>query len=153
MKLHSASFNDHERIPEVYTCEGKDVSPHLAWSDAPRDTRSFALVVEDPDAPAGTYRHWGVYDIPAEMTHIDEGFSGEDAANVGAKQVLNDFGHAGYGGPCPPPGHGEHHYRFELLALDVEHLDLPRGADVRALLNTAHPHILSRARLEATYSR
>lgn len=153
MELHSQGFASEQRIPDQYTCSGKDRSPHLAWSDAPRATRSYALIIDDPDAPSGTFSHWGVYDIPAEMTHLDEGFSSDDARAVGAKQVMNDFGRIGYGGPCPPVGHGVHHYRFQLLALDVEHLDLPARADCRALEEAAHPHVLGRARVTATYSR
>lgn len=153
MELHSESFKNDDRIPELYTCSGRDHSPHLAWSGAPRATRSYALIVDDPDAPAGTFAHWGIYDIPPEMTHLDEGFSGRDAQAVGARQVMNDFGRRGYGGPCPPHGHGVHHYRFQLLALDVDHLEVPERADCRQLEEAAHTHVLNRARLTGTFSR
>lgn len=103
MKVHSRSFGDGERIPDLYTCNGKDHAPHIAWSGAPKGTRSFAVIMDDPDAPGGTFAHWGVYDIPPEMTHLDEGFNAEDAHAIGAKQVRNDFGRNDYGGPAPPP--------------------------------------------------
>lgn len=153
MELHSESFKEDDRIPDLYTCNGRDHSPHLAWSGAPRATRSYALIVDDPDAPAGIFAHWGVYDIPAEMTHLDEGFSRGDAKAVGAKQVMNDFGRKGYGGPCPPRGHGLHHYRFHLLALDCDRLDVSERADCRQLEEAARPHVLSQARIVGTFSR
>lgn len=154
MELHSISFGNGGPIPDFYTCNGKGHSPHLAWSGAPRATRSYAVIVADPDAPGGTFAHWGVCDIPVEMDHLDEDFSGSgDAREVGARQVVNDFGRQGYGGPCPPHGHGVHHYRFELLALDVARLDLPRRASCRELEAAARPHVLSRARLIGTYER
>lgn len=154
MELHSASFGNDQPIPDLYTCSGRGHSPHLAWSGAPRATRSYAVIVDDPDAPSGVFAHWGLYDIPVEMTHLDEDFSDSgDAGEVGARQVVNDFGRQGYGGPCPPHGHGVHHYRFELLALDVPHLELPARADCRELQAAAQPHVLSRARLMGTYAR
>lgn len=153
MELHSESFSDDIPIPETHTCDGGDRSPHLAWSGAPRATRSFVIIVDDPDAPGGTFAHWGVCDLPPEMTHVDEGFAAMDARAVGAAQMMNDYGRRGYGGPCPPRGHGMHHYRFQVLALDVPHLDLPSRADVRELEAAAHPHVLDRARLTGIYSR
>lgn len=153
MKVHSRSFGDGERIPDLYTCNGKDHAPHIAWSGAPKGTRSFAVIMDDPDAPGGTFAHWGVYDIPPEMTHLDEGFNAEDAHAIGAKQVRNDFGRNDYGGPAPPPGHGEHRYQFRVLALDVDRLEVPPRADCRTLEEVARPHELSRAKITGTYSR
>ena len=153
MELYSETLRANESIPPVYTCEGKNRSPHLAWNDVPLGTRSFALIVDGPDARSGTFGHWGVYDIPAEMTHLDEGFTSEDAQALGIRQVLNDLGHASYDGPCPPRGHGVHHYQFKLFALDVDHLELPARANCRELEEAVRPHVLGRARLTATYSR
>jgi Raf kinase inhibitor-like YbhB/YbcL family protein len=153
MELQSDALKADETIPSVYTCDGKNRSPHLAWSHLPAGTRSLALIVDDPDAPNGTFGHWGLYDIPPEMTHLDEGFSRADAEAEGIRQVLNDFGHMGYDGPCPPRGHGVHHYRFRLFALDVNHLELPHRANCRDLEEAVRPHILARAGLTATYSR
>lgn len=153
MELHSENFRSDEPIPAAHTCEGKNHSPHLAWTDVPVGTRSLALIVDDPDAPSGTFAHWGIYDIPAEMTHLDEGFTRQDAESLAIRQVVNDFSRIGYEGPCPPRGHGIHHYRFRLLALDVEHLDLSVRANCRELEEAARPHILGRARMTGTYSR
>jgi Raf kinase inhibitor-like YbhB/YbcL family protein len=153
MELHSESFSNESPIQDVYTCDGKERSPHLAWSGAPRGTMSYAIIVDDPDAPGGTFAHWGVCNLPPELTHVDEGFSSEDADELGALQAMNDFGRRGYGGPCPPKGHGLHHYRFQVLALDVPRLDIPSRASVRDLEEAAHPHILNRARLTGIYER
>lgn len=153
MELHSESFRPDEAIPQTYSCEGKNRSPHLAWSGVPSGARSLALVVQDPDAPSGTFGHWGLYDIPVELNHLDEGFDGREAASLGIRQVLNDFGHLAYDGPCPPRGHGVHHYQFQLLALDVPHLELPSRVNCRELEEAAGPHILDRAGLTAVYSR
>ncbi|MDX9741212.1 MAG: YbhB/YbcL family Raf kinase inhibitor-like protein, partial [Gammaproteobacteria bacterium] len=91
--------------------------------------------------------------LPPELTHVDEGFSEEDAGALGALQVMNDYGHRGYGGPCPPRGHGRHHYRFQVFALDVPNLDLAARASVQELEEALHPHILGRARLTGVYGR
>ena len=153
MAVESRSFSDGERIPDLYTCNGKDHSPHIEWRGLPQATRSLLVIMDDPDAPGGTFAHWGVHDIPIEVTHLDEGFTEEDAQAIGAKQVRNDFGRGGYGGPAPPPGHGEHHYGIRVLALDVDHLEVPPRADCRMLEEAARPHELSRARITGTYSR
>jgi Raf kinase inhibitor-like YbhB/YbcL family protein len=153
MELHSESFSDGSLIPDVYTCDGRDRSPHLAWTGAPRGTLSYAIIMDDPDAPGGTFGHWGVCNLPPELTHVDEGFSSDDASELGALQVMNDLGRHGYGGPCPPKGHGPHHYRFQLLALDVPKLDVSPRASVLDLEQAAHPHVLKRARLTGIYER
>lgn len=153
MEVHSVSFEHNRRIPADYTCEGSNHSPHLAWGNLPPTTRSLAIIVDDPDAPAGTFSHWGVYDISPEMTHVDEAFSRRDAGSVGAEQVMNDFGRRGYGGPCPPRGHGQHGYRFRVLALAVPELDLPAHANVPDLERAAAPHILDEAVIIGTYER
>jgi len=153
MEMHSESFKFDDTIPALYSCEGRNRSPQLSWSDPPTGTQSFVLIVDDPDAPSGTFAHWGVYDIPAGMTHLDEGLTRHDAEAAGVRQVLNDMGHIGYDGPCPPRGHGIHHYQFRLFALDVPHLELPSRANCRELEQAAGPHILGRARLTGTYNR
>lgn len=152
MELRSENFPAGGRIPVEYTCEGADHSPHLAWSGAPPGTRSFALIIDDPDAPGGTWSHWGVCDIPADLTQLEVGFS-RRAEAAGVRQVINNFRRAAYGGPCPPPGHGAHRYRFRLFALTVERLSLPSGADCRALERAARPHSVGEAQLTGTYSR
>lgn len=140
--LTSSAFADGQAIPTEFTCDGDDRPPPLVWDETPRGTRSFALIVDDPDAPGGTFRHWGAYDIPASARSLGGDFP----------QAANDFGRSGYGGPCPPKGHGPHHYRFKLLALDVERLNLsnPKVAQLEA---EAEKHLLGRAQLTGTYER
>ena len=114
MKLVSSAFADGAAIPRRFTCDGENLSPPLQWSGAPAGTRSFVLLCDDPDAPAGTWHHWAVYDVPPVLTDLADGA----ALNMKMKQAVNDFRKVGYGGPCPPRGHGPHHYHFRLLALD-----------------------------------
>lgn len=152
MILTSTSFSAGGRIPAEFTCEGADRSPQLAWSAAPAGTRSFALIIDDPDAPGRTWSHWGLYDIPADRAQLPAGFS-RQLTGSGIGQAFNDFRRAGYGGPCPPPGHGVHHYRFRVFALDVEHLAVRPGADCRTLERALRPHVLAEAELTGTYSR
>jgi Raf kinase inhibitor-like YbhB/YbcL family protein len=144
--LASPAFDNGAPIPAIYSCAGENVSPPLAWRDAPDGTQSFVLVVEDPDAPAGTFRHWGAYDIPASATSLPQG-AGRKLASV-----RNDFGRAGYDGPCPPPG-TPHHYRFRLAALRVAQLAVPPGADAAALWRAAEPYALGEAQLIGTFGR
>lgn len=125
MRLQSSAFADGEEIPREYTCDGANVSPPLGWSGAPAGTKSFALLCDDPDAPAGVWRHWAVYDLSPEVSALPEG-AGRPGPKRGFSQGINDFGRSGYGGPCPPPRHGVHHYRFRLLALSTSTLDVPR---------------------------
>jgi Raf kinase inhibitor-like YbhB/YbcL family protein len=152
LTLKSSAFGQEKRIPDRYTCEGDDTSPPLSWSGAPPRTQSFALVCSDPDAPMKTWYHWAIFDIPATADHLDEGVGSRVRAG-GLRQAVNDFGRPGYGGPCPPKGHSEHHYRFQLLALDVPTLALPEKAHCRDVERTAAPHVLGEAVLTGTYSR
>lgn len=149
MEIHSRSFAHDGPIPGVCTCDAEGRSPHLGWSGAPDGTRSFVLIVDDPDAPGGTFSHWGLFDIPATVTELDEGRP--DTAE--AKQATNDFERIGWGGPCPPPGHGRHHYHFRLMALDVEHLNVPQGTHCKDVERAAVSHVLARAELIGTYER
>jgi Raf kinase inhibitor-like YbhB/YbcL family protein len=145
--LSSEDLKDGERIPAVHGCEGEDLSPQLSWPPAPPGTKSFALIMDDPDAPNGTFRHWAVYDIPADVTELPSG----DAGNF--RQAVNDFGRAGYGGPCPPEGHGEHRYRFKLYALDVDALTVQPDAKVSQVEEEAKRHQIAMAQLTGTYER
>jgi Raf kinase inhibitor-like YbhB/YbcL family protein len=144
--LTSGAFEEGQPIPQQFGCDGADQSPPLAWGEPPQGTKSFALVVDDPDAPGGTFRHWGAYDIPATARSIPAGEA------VGT-QAANDFGKSGYGGPCPPEGHGVHHYHFKLFALDVEKLDLPANAKVADVERAADAHAIGRAEIIGTYER
>lgn len=144
-KLTSSAFTDGQPIPVAYSCEGADQPPPLEWSDVPEGTKGFALVVDDPDAPSGTFRHWGAYNVPASARGMP--------AAAELAEVENDFGRTGYGGPCPPRGHGPHHYRFKLFALDTDALRLPAGANIGQLEAEAGRHALARAELTGTYER
>jgi Raf kinase inhibitor-like YbhB/YbcL family protein len=151
MRLTSPAFRDGQTIPTRFTCDGEDLSPLLQWSDAPAETRSFVLLCDDPDAPAGTWHHWAAYDIPPDRTMLDEGASATGAAAF--KQAINDFRRNGYGGPCPPHGHGPHHYRFQLLALTVDRLSLGKAPHCRDVAREARKHTLAEALLVGVYER
>ncbi|MDZ5699613.1 YbhB/YbcL family Raf kinase inhibitor-like protein [Chelativorans sp. M5D2P16] len=148
--LESPAFSDGGRIPDKYARDGQNVSPPLVWKDAPAGTRSFVLVVEDPDAPSGLFRHWGVYDIAAERDRLPEGTTaGAKTESLG--HGVNDFGNPHYDGPQPPKGHGVHHYHFRLAALDTETLHCDGKAKVGDMLEEARPHIIAEAELVGTY--
>ena len=144
--LRSSAFDDGQPIPTQYTCDGEDQSPALSWGEPPPGTKSFALVVDDPDAPSGRFRHWGTFDIPASARSIGAG-------QAAGKQAVNGFGKAGYGGPCPPPGHGPHHYHFKLYALDVGELGLSADAKVEQVESEARKHAIAQGELIGTYER
>jgi Raf kinase inhibitor-like YbhB/YbcL family protein len=151
-RLTSPAFEDGARLPVEFTCEGEDVSPALGWEGAPTATRSFALLCEDPDAPGGTWHHWAVYDIAPGTIRLDQALAAVPEVK-GVRQAVNDFGQVGYRGPCPPHGHGTHHYRFRLLALNVAALPLAAEPKCPQVEAAARPHRLGEARLIGTYSR
>jgi hypothetical protein len=146
--LTSEAFRDGGDIPRRYTCDGENLSPPLAWSGVPEGTTGFALIVADPDAPGGTFTHWLLYDIPEDRTHFGEGLQ----AGEGGRALVNDFGQARYGGPCPPRGHGPHRYRFTLHALNTPALKL-RGGTRSELEHAVQPHTLGTAALTGRYER
>lgn len=149
LELDSPAFDDGKPLPRRYAHGGDNLSPPLHWSGAPEGTRSFALVVEDPDAPKGTFRHWAIYDLPGDRRDLPEA-----AGRVGqpfGRQGVNDFGEARYDGPQPPKGHGVHHYHFRLLALDTDRLETPHSAKVTDVLKAARDHVLAEAEMMATY--
>jgi Raf kinase inhibitor-like YbhB/YbcL family protein len=150
MRLRSSAFSDGAIIPRRFTCDGEDVSPPLQWSDAPDGTRSFALLCDDPDAPAGTWHHWAIYNVPAAQSELPPSAGRQQGP---FKQSLNDFKRVGYGGPCPPRGHGPHHYHFRLLALSVDHLRVPDRPTCQAVAREAGRHLLAEAVLTGTYER
>jgi Raf kinase inhibitor-like YbhB/YbcL family protein len=144
LTISSPAFGAHERIPDKHTSNGEDVSPPLEWSGAPDGTKSFAVVVHDPDAPmVEGWSHWVAYNIPAGTTGLGEG---EKAPAEGE----NRNGNAGYNGPAPPPGHGTHHYYFWIYALDKE-FDLKPGLTRAELLAEIEDHVLEQARFIGTY--
>ena len=152
MRLNSPVFADGSAIPRRFTCDGDDLSPPLNWSDAPTDTRSFALLCDDPDAPAGTWHHWAAYDIPSTVTMLAQG-AASDAEKLGFKEAINDFQRPGYGGPCPPRGHGLHHYHFRLLALSVDHLPIGGRPSCREVERGARSHTIAEVTLVGVYQR
>ena len=151
--IKSDAFQDGSPIPAEYSCEGRDISPPLKWQDAPSGTKSFVLVVEDPDAPVGTFIHWVVYDIPATEQSLPEDLPKTEELEDGTKQGRNDFGRIGYGGPCPPRGHGPHRYFFILRALDIPSTGLSSGASKKDVEEAIKGHILGEARTMGTYER
>jgi Raf kinase inhibitor-like YbhB/YbcL family protein len=151
LALSSGAFDNGGPIPRKFTCDGEDVSPDLSWSGAPDGTDTFALIVDDPDAPGRTFTHWVVYNVPAAMSGIDEGMSAFDIVKAGASQGKNDFGQAGYGGPCPPRGK-PHHYHFRLYALDSV-LDIPSGVSKGAVLAALKGHVLADTEIVGLYQR
>lgn len=152
MELISAAFRDGETIPQRYTCDGENISPPLTWTTGPGATRSFALVCDDPDAPRGTWHHWAIFDIPADWRGLAEHLARKDHPD-GPKQAKNDFHKSGYDGPCPPPGHGSHRYRFRLMALSVPHLPLKAQDSCAAVKIAAQKYALAQAELVGHYGR
>ena len=148
-KLLIRAFREGDTIPKLCTCEGADLSPALEWEEEPPATRGFALIMDDPDAPVGVWNHWLLYDIPASVHTLPQG------CKTGAVGVsgTNDFGRPGYGGPCPPKGHGPHRYFFRLYALDVASLGLAAGARRGALDGALARHVLAEAGYMGRYER
>ena len=149
--LTSTAFAPNATIPTRHTCDGDDRSPPLAWHDAPAGTKRFALVCEDPDAPAGTWTHWLVYDLPATTASLPEAVAPDATIPGGARQGTNDFHRIGWGGPCPPRGAAPR-YVFRLYALDAE-TNLARGATPAAFAKAIEGHVLGRAELTGRYAR
>jgi Raf kinase inhibitor-like YbhB/YbcL family protein len=148
-KLVSSAFADGGAIPQLHTCEGADLAPSLEWSGEPRDTKSYALIVDDPDAPAGTWNHWLLWDIPVSVRALAQGVKPGQTGVSGT----NDFGKPGYGGPCPPKGHGPHRYSFRLYALDEPALGLKPGAKRAELDRALKGHILAETEYLGRYER
>lgn len=149
--LESDAFDEGQQLPTQFTCDGGDQSPPLSWSEPPAGTKSFALIVDDPDAPSGTFRHWAAFNIPAATRGLPAGAGNETAGDIA--QAQNDFGRPGYGGACPPRGHGPHRYRFKLFALDTDKLDLASDPKVEQVEAAASGRQLARAELTGTYER
>jgi len=150
MRLESPAFKEGGVIPSKYTCKGPDLSPPLRWSGLPSKTKSLVLIMDDPDAPGGTFTHWVVYDIPPTMGGLQENFP-KVGEFKGIKQGTNDFGSVGYGGPCPPKKHGFHRYFFKLYAVDIESLNLPPGAPREEVERRMKGHVLGEASLMGRY--
>lgn len=149
--LQSPQLEAGELIPRRFTCDGVDRSPALRWAQPPAGVKSFSLVVEDPDAPGGTFIHWIIYNLPGETRELPENVPQDRELATGARQGRNGFGKIGYGGPCPPPGPA-HRYYFRLFALDAN-LNLPAGASRSELDRAMQKHVLAQAELMGKYKR
>ncbi len=143
--LESSAFDHAQAIPERYTCDGEDLSPPLRWTNVPEQARSLALLVDDPDAPSGVFTHWVAWGL-------DPGAGGLGEGEAAPSEGRNDFGTAGYRGPCPPRGHGRHRYVFRLYALDSE-LELESGAGKSALEQAIEGRVVMTAELVGTFER
>ena len=144
MKIKSV-FDDNEKIPPKYTCDGKNVNPPLEFIDVPKNAKSLVLIVEDPDSPSGVWSHWVMWGIPANTRRIPE-----DSVPSNAVEGVNDFGDYGYGGPCPHSG--THRYQFKLYALDIE-LNSSKDMTKNNIENAIKFHIIDKASLIGLYSR
>jgi Raf kinase inhibitor-like YbhB/YbcL family protein len=151
IELSSAAFQPGEVIPKKYTGDGADQSPPLRWSEPPKGTQSYALICDDPDAPRGTWVHWVLFNLPAQMRELREGVQPTETLDDEAKQGKNDFGKIGYGGPAPPKGK-PHRYFFKLYALDTT-LELRAGASKAELEQAMKAHILAEGQLMGKYGR
>lgn len=150
LSISSTGFASGQPMPSVYSCLGRSVSPPLAWSGAPGATKSFALIMDDPDAPSGTFVHWVIFNMPASSSGLPEAVSGEAKLADGTQQGANSAGRTGYTGPCPPSG--THRYFFKLYALDSM-LSLSSGAGKDQLLKAMQGHILAQGELMGTFSK
>ncbi|HEV2397032.1 MAG TPA: YbhB/YbcL family Raf kinase inhibitor-like protein [Candidatus Sulfotelmatobacter sp.] len=150
-KLSSASFANGRNIEKKFTCDGADVSPRLVWNEVPPGTKTFALLVDDPDAPVGNWNHWTVWNVPATSLGLAEGMSKNAHLQDGSEQGRNDFRRTGYNGPCPPPGK-PHRYYFKLYALDTK-LELKPEASKKELEAAMKGHILATAEWMGRYGR
>jgi len=149
LDVSSTAFAAPGTIPREYTCDGDDVSPPLAWSGAPSGTMAFAIVMDDPDAPVGTWVHWVAYNLPPDTVALPAG--GSRALPAGAIDGKNSWGRTGYGGPCPPGGK-PHRYSFRVYALDAT-LGLAAGASKTELERAMKPHVLAAGEMVGSYGR
>ena len=150
MSIFTEAFKEGENIPGEYTCDGENISPVLFWTWRPTETKSIALIMDDPDAPGGTFVHWVLYNIPPETDKLNKGFPKEKIFRDGTTQGVTDFGRIGYGGPCPPSG--SHRYFFRIYALDKK-LDLFPGATRGQVDDAMKGHIIAKGELMGRYKR
>lgn len=151
IEITSSAFTHGNSIPAQYSCDSDDVSPKLSWSGIPEGTKTIAVIMDDPDAPGGTWVHWVVYGISPDDGGLPEGVPPSDTLDGGARQGKNDFGRTGYGGPCPPRG-GPHRYFFKVYALEAD-LVLGPGATKADLVRKMSGSILAQGELMGRYTR
>jgi Raf kinase inhibitor-like YbhB/YbcL family protein len=149
ISISAEAFQAGGTIPKEYTCDGSNVSPALSWSGIPSNAKSIALIMDDPDAPGGTFVHWVLFNIPPDTTKLPKDVPKNKTLSDGSRQGVTDFGRVGYGGPCPPK---EHRYYFKIYALDTM-LDLQHGASKQQLENAMKRHILAQGGLMGKYAR
>jgi Raf kinase inhibitor-like YbhB/YbcL family protein len=151
LTISSSAFSNGGTIPKKFTCDGPDVSPPLTWTEPAAETKSLALLVDDPDAPVGNWSHWTMWNLPVSSRGLPEAVSKEAPLSDGTEQGKNDFGKTGYNGPCPPPGK-PHRYYFKLFALDTK-LDLKAGSRKKELETAMKGHIVAQSEWMGTYGR
>jgi len=150
--ISTSAFREGETIPRQYTCDGADLSPPLQWEGIPAEAKGFAIIMDDPDAPAGTFTHWVIYDIPADTNTLPEGLARDPDLPNGIKQGTTSFRRTGYGGPCPPPGR-PHRYFFTIYALDIQTTGLGPKASKHDVENRIKGHIIGKAIVMGKYGR
>ena len=151
ISISADGFKEGGTIPDEFTCNGKDISPSLSWEGIPAGTKSISLIMDDPDCSEGTFVHWVLYNIPPETRKMPKGIPHNKTLADGSMQGMTDFGRAGYGGPCPPPGK-PHRYYFKVYALDII-LVLPPAVSKNQLENAMKGHILASGELTGKYQR
>ena len=150
MKLASSAFTEGQAIPHQYTCNGINISPPLEWTGIPKSAKTLAIIADDPDAPAGTWVHWVIYNLPADTMGMIENLPPTEEIKGGGLQGKNDFEKIGYGGPCPPSG--THRYFFKLYSIDTE-LPLKAGATKAEVEKAMAGHVVAQGQLMGTYRR
>jgi Raf kinase inhibitor-like YbhB/YbcL family protein len=151
ISISTDAFGAGDRIPDEYTCTGKNVSPAFSWSGVPANTKSLALIMDDPDAPGGTFVHWVLFNIPPETKNLSKGIAGNKTLADGSRHGKTDFDRMGYGGPCPPPGK-PHRYYFRIYALDTK-LDLQPAVTKTQIEKAMSGHILAKGEIIGIYAR
>lgn len=151
LEIKSDAFQNGGYMPSQYTCDSDNISPSLSWNDVPSGTKSFVLICDDPDAPFKRWTHWVVFNIPKDKTSLSENIPQRGILDDATIQGINDFGKAGYGGPCPPAGKG-HRYSFKLYALDSI-LDLDENSTKEAVLEASNGHVIAEAQTFGIYQR
>ena len=152
LDVRSPAFEDGDEIPVRYTCDGENISPAIDWSGVSQETQSLALLMEDPDAPSGTFTHWTIYNIPRGIDGLPEDVPRDERLPDESRQCTNSSGKTGYTGPCPPPGGGSHRYYFNVYALDAEIL-LSNGATREEFLGAIKDHVIDEGKLMGRYQR
>lgn len=150
IQITSPAFKNQEMIPAKYTCDGQNISPPLEFTNIPEDTRTLALIVEDPDAPMGTFTHWITYNMPPDIAELPEALPDDETLMDGARQGINDFDRIGYGGPCPPKG--THRYYFRIYALNAV-IDSTSMVNKQDIWEKMQGHIITAGELMGKYKR